>query len=223
MFANDSPLEVQWAATQQDLSDACAVRAQAYGHHDPTMANRFGAAEPLDLAEGTAVLLCRDRRDGSCIGTARIQVSGSGSLALESGMRLPHWLASRQRAQISRLAVVQGAASMVKLMLMKASYQYCLATQVRWMVIGARSQALIRNYRMLGFRDVFEPGAWLPLGSGGGLPHQILAFDVEGAREAWQATRHRLFDFMTDPGGSDGLPVAANDGWARSQPMDLMA
>jgi len=223
MSANCSSLDLQLAVTRRDFGDACAVRAQAYGHHDPAMASRFSALEPLDSAEGTSVLLCRDRSDGSCVGTARIQVSGCCPLALESGMRLPPWLASRRRAQISRLAVVQGATSMVKLMLMKASYQYCLETQVRWMVIGARSQALIRNYRNLGFRDVFEPGAWIPLASVGGLPHQILAFDVEGAREAWQATRHRLLTFMTEPTGSDWPPAAANDGWARSQRMGLIA
>lgn len=210
------------AVLEQDFQAACAVRRQAYGHHDPEMASRFGAVERLDTAEGTVVLVCRARSTGQCVGTARIQLSGFGPLTLESSLRLPDWLRSRSRAQISRLAVVPGMPAVVKLLLMKASYQYCLATQVRWMVIGARSPALIRNYRSLGFKDVFEPGAWVPLASGGGLPHQILALDVAGADAQWQATRHRLYGFMTEPADLM-LPSAANDGWAQSQRMGLLA
>ena len=201
---------VRIAMTDDDFHQARAVRAAAYGHHDPQIGSRFGAADPMDRAEGTVVLLCRDKQTGAGIGTARIQVSGFGPLLLENSLTLPDWLANKPRAQISRLAVLAGAESVVKLSLMKASYQYCLATQVRWMVIGARNAALIRNYRNLGFKDVFEPGAWVPLASGGGLPHQILAFDVVGARAAWQATRNRLYGFMTETTHADLQVVTAH-------------
>jgi hypothetical protein len=200
---------VRIAMTDDDFHQARTVRAAAYGHHDPQIGSRFGAADPMDRAEGTVVLLCRDKQTGAGIGTARIQVSGFGPLLLENSLTLPEWLANKPRAQISRLAVLAGAESVVKLSLMKASYQYCLATQVRWMVIGARNAALIRNYRNLGFKDVFEPGAWVPLASGGGLPHQILAFDVVGARAAWQATRNRLYGFMTETTHADLQVVTA--------------
>jgi hypothetical protein len=95
--------------------------------------------------------------------------------------------------------------------------------QVRWMVIGARSAALIRNYRSLGFRDVFESGQWVPLASGGGLPHQILALDVTGAKEALQATKNRLLGFMTETAHPDVQVVAANDDNAVSRPAALVA
>jgi len=211
MEAGSLAFSVRMAVTDDDFREVSAVRAAAYGHHDPEMGPKFGQVEDQDRAEGTAVLLCRDKATGRGIGTMRIQVSGFGPLILENSLTLPPWLAHRPRAQISRLAVVPGAQSVVKLSLMKASYQYCLATQVRWMVIGARSAALIRNYRNLGFKDVFEPGSWVPLASGGGLPHQILAFDVVGAKEAWQATRNRLYGFMTETYHADLQVVAAND------------
>ena len=212
---------VRMARSDDDFREACAVRAAAYGHHDPRMGPKFGDVDKLDRAEGMAVLLCRDKRTGRGIGTARIQVSAFGPLALEECLSLPDWLAKRPRAQISRLAVLAGADSLVKLSLMKASYQYCLATQVRWMVIGARNNALIRNYRSLGFKDVFEPGAWVPLTSGGGLPHQILAFDVVGAKAAWQAARNRLYGFMTETAHPDLQVVAAND--SAMQPLAIAA
>ena len=223
MEASNLGFAVRLAGSEQDFHDACAVRAIAYGHHDPDLGPAFGDVEPLDRADGTVVLLCRDQATGACSGTARIQVSGFGPLTIESSLRLPDWLRGRPRAQISRLAVIPGASNVVKLLLMKASYQYCLAAQVRWMVIGARSAALIRNYRSLGFKDVFEPGSWIPLSSAGGLPHQILALDVAGAKAAWQGTRNRLLGFMTETVHADVQLIATNDDLAVSRPAELAA
>lgn len=214
---------VRLATSEQDLREARAVRAAAYGHHDPEMGPKFGEVESLDQAEGTVVLLCRDKKSGQGVGTARIQVSAFGPLVLENSLSLPDWLANRPRAQISRLAVLAGADPLVKLCLMKSSYQYCLATQVRWMVIGARSAALIRNYRSLGFKDVFGPGEWMPLASGGGLPHRILAFDVVGAKAAWQATKNRLYGFMAETFHADLQVLAANDRVDQAQELAAMA
>jgi len=217
MQNDELPYSVGMATTVDNLRLACAVRRAAYSHHDPEIGEKLGQIEALDLAEGTAVLFCRDKASGDCIGTIRVQVSGFDRLLVEQSVELPDWLAQRSRAQISRLAICAGADPRVKLSLMKASYQYCLAMQVRWMVIGARSAALIRNYRSLGFRDVFEDGGWRALASGGGLPHQILAFDVPGAEAAWRSTRNRLYGFMTDKPLADLQPQAAND--SQLQPL----
>jgi len=217
MQNDELPYTVGMATTVDDLRKACAIRRLAYSHHDPEIGDKLGLIEPLDLADGTAVLFCRDKAGDECIGTIRVQVSGFSPLLLEQSVELPEWLAQKSRAQISRLAVLAGADPRVKLSLMKASYQYCVAMQVRWMVIGARSAALIRNYRSLGFRDVFEDGAWRALASVGGLPHQILAFDVAGAETAWRSTRNRLYGFMTDKPLADLHQHAAND--SQLQPL----
>lgn len=190
-------LAVRLAVSIDDLRAASAVRARAYGHHDPEIGHRLGQVEALDAADGVAVLVCEDRDSGACLGTLRVQTSFRGPLLIEQSLDLPDWLSGRPRAQISRLAVAPGASAQVKLSLMRDSYQYCLAMGVRWMVIGARNAALIRNYRSLGFVDVFDDGAWRPLASAGGLPHHILALDVAHADDNWRATRNRLYGFMT--------------------------
>lgn len=197
MLKPEAPLAVRLAVSSEDLRAACGVRAEAYGHHDPGIGRQLGQLEPLDAAEGVAVLLCEERDTGRCVGTLRVQTSFHGPLLLERSLALPDWLAGRPRAQISRLAVTPGASAQVKLSLMRDSYQYCLAMGVRWMVIGARSPALIRGYRALGFVDVFADGGWRPLASAAGLPHRILALDVAHADDDWRATRNRLYGFMT--------------------------
>jgi hypothetical protein len=186
------------ATSEEDLQEACSVRARAYGHHLPEMGHRMEEPDALDHAEGTAVFLCRDKASGRGTGTLRIQASAFGPLLLERSLILPAALAAMPRAEITRLAVLGGADPLTKLCLMKASYLYCLASQQRWMVIGARNEALIRNYRRLGFRDVLDPEDRVPLAHAGGLPHRILAFDVAAAERTWQEARHPLYGFMVE-------------------------
>ena len=88
---------VRMATTLADLRDVCAVRAAAYGHHDAVVGEKLGQVEPLDYAEGTAVLLCRDKASDEGIGTMRVQISGFGPLLLEQSITLPQWLAHKPR------------------------------------------------------------------------------------------------------------------------------
>lgn len=187
---------LQPVASHDDLLAACAVRAQAYGHHMPEMRQRLAEPDAIDVAEGTTVFLCRDKASGRVTGTMRVQTSHAGPLMMESSVALPDWLAVAPRAEITRLAVAVGADPLTKLCLMKASYLFCMAQQVRWMAIGARNEALIRNYRRLGFVDALGRDEFVPLAHTGGLLHRILAFDVESAEGAWAAARHPLYVFM---------------------------
>jgi hypothetical protein len=184
------------ATSHDDLLDACAVRAQAYAHHLPEMGQRLAEPDALDRSEGTALFLCRDKASGTATGTMRIQTSHRGPLLMEGSVALPGWLALAPRAEITRLAVRVGADPLTKLCLMKASYLYCMAQQVRWMAIGARNEALIRNYRRLGFVDALGHDEQVPLMHTGGLLHRILAFDVSTAERTWAAARHPLYGFM---------------------------
>jgi hypothetical protein len=207
---------LQPAASHDDLLAACAVRAQAYGHHMPDMAPRLGKPDALDEAPGTTVFLCRDKANGRVTGTMRIQTSHAGALMMEQSVTLPDWLAAVPRAEITRLAVSVGADPLTKLCLMKASYLFCVAQHVRWMVIGARKEALIRNYRRLGFIDALAHDEFVPLAHTGGLMHRILAFDVLAAERAWAAVRHPLYGFMVETVHED-LKIEL----PQRQPVDL--
>lgn len=187
------------ARTAQDLHDACGVRAAAYGHHLPQLRAALGVPDAIDRADGTAVLLCRDKQSGRAIGTARIQRAGPrDAVQLETSVQLPAWLAERPRAEITRLAILPGADPLVRLMITKASYLYAVANQLRWLVIGARSESLVRMYKRLGFSEALEPGQTLPLAHAGGLAHHILYFDVVAAERNWHACQHELYSLMVE-------------------------
>jgi len=186
------------ARHRADLLDACRVRAAAYGHHLPGQAGPLARPDALDGQPGSALLLARDKASGRAIGTLRIQHNQHAPLPLEASLILPHKWASARRAEITRLAVLPGTDAALRLLLMKACYLYCLASQVRWLVIGARSPALIRIYRRLGFADVLGPDDLVPLAHAGGLPHRILALDIVAAERTWLTAGHGLYPFMIE-------------------------
>lgn len=191
--------DVRIAREAADLHEACAVRAAAYGHHLPQLRRALAEPDAVDLQRGTAVLLCRDKASGRGIGTARIQRAGpQAGVQIESAVQLPPALAGKPRAEITRLAILPGADPLVRLMLTKACYLYCAASQIRWLVIGARSEALVRMYRRLGFVDLLPPEQRVPLAHAGGLPHRILAFDVLAAERTWHGGQHELYALMAE-------------------------
>jgi hypothetical protein len=193
-----SPLsfEVCVASSEADLRDACRVREQAYGHHlGDEAVSGFGHADKLDRAPGTVVLLCRDKATGQAIGTARIHPNAP-RLLVERNVILPHRIAASPRAEVTRLAVLPGASPLVKLSLIKSVYLYCEAEGVDWLVICARSEALSRHYRALGFKDFLAKGEMLPLAYAGNIPHFVFTMNVPQMRAQWLAEGHRLQGFM---------------------------
>lgn len=184
------------ASDWNDLVDACSVRSRCYGHHMDSLRTALAQPDAIDLASGTTTFICRDKATDEAVGTARVQVSLHGPLLIDRCVELPPDMQHQSRAEITRLSALPGADPLVKLALMKAGYLYCLANQVRWMVIGARNEALIRQYRRLGLCDLHAQAEPVALSYAGGLPHRILKFDVTAAERNWSAISHPLYPFM---------------------------
>lgn len=179
-----------------DLRRACEVRAEAYGRHVPAWRQSFIEPDALDRESGTLVLLCEDKRTGRPIGTARVQVSRHAPLLIERSVTLPPAMAGQGRAEITRLSTIQGADPLVKVSLCKAAFLYCVANQSRYMIIGARNEALVRQYRRAGFVDLHPGEDMVPLAHAGGLPHKVLAMDTCEAPREWQQKQMGLFTFF---------------------------
>lgn len=198
MSATPLSFTVRLARDEADLRDACAVRAHAYGHHLPQLREALARPDELDGRRGVATLICRDKATGRAVGTVRIQRCVNDPLQLEHDVALPPQLARQPRAECTRLAIVPGADAQVRPMLIKAAYLFCVAQQVRWLIIGARSEALVRVYRGLGFAEALGEDVRVPLAHAGDLPHAILAFDVVTAERTWSAAGHGLYPFMVE-------------------------
>jgi len=203
MHKQSLSFKVRIARTPQELQAACRVRSLSYGHHLPQLHAALAEPDLLDADENTIVVLCVDKASGSAVGTARFQTNAGGLLLIEHSVTVPDSMRSDTRAEITRLSAVAGADPLVKLCLMKASYLFCMATQVRWMVIGARNEALVRQYRRLGFTDLFDDGRMVPLLHAGRLEHRVLSFNVTAAERTWREPRHPLYEFIFETAHPD--------------------
>jgi hypothetical protein len=190
------PFTVRIVRTQEQLDQAVTIRAEAYRRHVPTLADAMNSPEDLDRSSDTIIFLAEGKSDRKPLGTIRIQTNFRTPLSIEASITLPRKFNGRPSAGVSRLAVKAGPRGrLVKLALFKALHRYCLAKQVEWILIGARSP-LDKTYLDLGFVDVFEDQAARPLASASGLPHRILCFEVFTAERRWHELSHPLYLFM---------------------------
>lgn len=190
------PFTIRAVSDAERLHKAVSVRYRAYGRHVPGLAELLRAPEPNDTAAGCVVLLAESRLDGEPLGTLRIQTNRFRPLAIEASTALPAHLEGRALAEATRLAVTQERTGrLVKTMLFKAFWMYCVEEGIDWMVIGARSP-LDRMYAGLLFSDLFPGEPPVALKHAGDLPHRILGFEVDTAEERWQAAQHPLFDLF---------------------------
>lgn len=192
------PFTVRAVSGEEQLRKAVAIRHRAYGRHVPSLAELLRMPEPNDSEPGCVVLLAESKLDGEPLGTLRIQTNRFRPLAIEGSVGLPRGLIGRSLAEATRLGVTQDRTGRtVKTMLFKAFYQYCLESNVEWMVIGARAP-LDRMYQALLFSDLFPGEEPVALKHAGNLPHRILGFDVETAEERWRAVQHPMYDLFVN-------------------------
>jgi hypothetical protein len=209
------PFTVKIVRTQAELAKAVQIRHAAYARHVPELAKLLREAEAYDYEEGSAVLLAESKLDGAPLGTMRIQTNLHRSLPLEGSVELPDWLRGRSLAEATRLGVKEGGIGrVVKVMLYKAFFMYCLGEEVNWMVVAGRTP-VDRQYESLLFSDVFPGKGYIPLRHIGNIPHRVLAFEPSSAEKKRAEAKHPLFDFifrtrhpdidLTDP-AKDSLP-----------------
>lgn len=197
MTTSTLSFSIRPAVSTLDLRRACEVRAEGYGHHLPSWRQSLIEPDALDREDETLVLICEDKRTGQAIGTARIQTSRQGPLLIEESMPLPESISRLGRAEITRLATIAGADPVLKFAICKAAFLYCISSQARFAIIGARNEALVRQYKRIGFNELNPDEPMVPLAHAGGMPHRVLMFDTLLGPREWQANPNKqgLFDF----------------------------
>lgn len=190
------PFTVRMANCEEDLAKAVSIRYQAYARHLPAVAATLDKPEALDREEDCVVVLAESKLDGTPVGTMRIQRNRNRKLVLEDSVDLPAWLLGRSMIEITRFGVAEGRLGrLVRTVLVKAGFQYCLLNDIDWIVIAARAP-LDTLWEKLLFQDVFPGFGLIPMRHAGNIPHRVLGFDVSTAHERWTAARHPLLNFM---------------------------
>jgi hypothetical protein len=193
------PFTVRLVRTQSDLDKAVQIRHAAYARHlEPCLSEALRQSEPQDLLPGTVILLAESKLDGSPLGTMRIKTNVHGPLGLQESVDLPDWMQGKSLAEATRLGITQERVGrLVKVMLFKAYYLYCIEQGIDHMVITARSP-VDRQYDRMLFRDVHPGMGYVPLAHVFNLPHRVMFLDVVNAEANWDDADHPMLGFMCD-------------------------
>ena len=197
------PFAVRIVRNDDDLSKAVGIRHSAYARHLPAFAEKLREAESLDVAPGVVVLLAESRLDGSALGTLRIQTNAHTQLAVEQSIELPRWMRDRPLAEVTRLGITGGSIGrLVKMVLIKAAFQYCEHDDIEWAVVTARPP-LDRQYAQLMFEDLYPNQGPVPLRHVDNIPHRVMAFEIETGHQRWAEADHPMLNFFSYTRHSD--------------------
>lgn len=218
----DLPFRIVIVRTEEQLRAACEVRAEAYGRHVAAFKTQFAEPDELDRQQGTLVFLAEDKETGQAIGSARLRTNAREPLQIEQCVTLPEAMSQQQIAEITRYCTrpdyKKGQPSVA---IMKAIYLWCLATQARHIIIGAREK-MAQHYEFIGFTDVFEKNQMFPLSYTGGLEHRILSFEVMTGERNWYQQNHLLYAYMLTTVHPDiQIFASVSSGWSRPRLVDV--
>jgi hypothetical protein len=190
------PFSVRVVRGEGDLRKAVAIRHAAYARHVPDLAEHLREPEALDREDGVAVLLAESKLDGTPLGSARIQTNRFRPLSVEQSVALPDHLAHLALAEVTRLGIVGGSIGrLVKVVLIKAAFQYCEREGLDWAIAAGRAP-IDKHYEQMLFQDLYPDVGFLPLKHAGNLPHRVMAFEIATGPARWSAAQHPLLDFF---------------------------
>lgn len=194
----DLPFTIRLVRTEAHLSKAVQVRAQAFLKHAPRFGAQLIEPEPADRAPGNVVLLAESKSTGAAEGSVRLETNFNVRTEFERIIDLPYFLNGKTLAQASRLGVRPGPGGpLVKYALVKAAYRYCLATQVDYVLLAARTP-VDRAFLALGFKEVFSEPTFLKFPGQGDKFLRLFAFDVVSGERRWRRIKHPLYRFMVE-------------------------
>jgi hypothetical protein len=190
------PFTLRQVSDANDLRRAVDLRHRAYARHLPGFADALREPESDDTEDGVVVLIAESKVDGSILGTVRIQTNLVNPLNVEQYIELPGWLSAKTIAQVRRLAVAPGTSGrLVKMVLLKAVYQYCAQNNLAWIVVGAR-RPLDRTYENLTLRDVVDGRTFVPISGEDSVPHRVLGLETLAFHDRLVAAKHPLLNFF---------------------------
>ncbi len=190
------PFSIHIVRNEDQLVRAVNIRAEAYERHWPNLYGQLKSPEAQDRDPNSLIFLAESKSNGQPVGTMRVDTNLTSELPPGASAELPLEMKGQTIAYVTRLGVKQGATgSVVKLALFKSLHRYCLAKQLSWILVGIRPPG-DRDYVRLGFADINNEGATVPIGSSGGIPVRLMAFEVISAERRWKEKSHQLYKFM---------------------------
>jgi len=207
------PFTIRVVENREDLMKVVNLRYEAYARHVPELANILKEPEVFDFEKDTAILIVESKLDNSTLGTMRIQTNRINPLKFESSVTLPWDLQGKSLSEADRLCVTASRMGrIVKVMLFKAYFQYCVQEGLEWMVITARAP-IDKTYESLLFKDIYPDAEdkYVPMSASADVPHRVMKFHVPSAQALWEKNGHPLYEFVFETFHPDIMLGDANN------------
>jgi hypothetical protein len=187
---------VRLVRTSEQLFKVGRVRSEAYSKHLTAVRASDQGIDLQDQDPNTISIYCENVVSEVPAGSLRISIADETILPIQRAFLLPPEMLGTRIAEITRLVIPPSRKSkFIKSLLFKALFQYCVAMQVKWMIVGARPP-LDLEYLALDFSDLTKTSGYIPIEHAWNLPHKVLAFEVMTAERRWHQLEHPLYDFM---------------------------
>ena len=188
------PFRVRIAESAQDIDRAVEIRAAAYARHIPTLGQTLRKPEADDLRPDALLLIAESKLDKAVVGSLRLQHNFDRPLRIEGELELPAALRGKRLVEVRRLGVGNGTSGrMVMAALVKAAYELCYASDVDYLIFGAR-RSVAAIYRTMHFDDILDGGT-VPLSYADNEPHSVFTLPIRDADRRWRTAGLVLYDF----------------------------
>lgn len=191
--AIDTPIQVFTAKTIEDLDRVFDVRWEGYKKY---FESRHEVIDEFDFYPQAILFLAEDVH-GQAIGTLRLLDRRFGPIELDKFVEVDSILSYREKAcvEATRFSIPNHPDSkMIKLLLWKATLQYCQLNSINTIIQSVRPAAA-RAYRSLLFDNVGPSGIYNH-SLLGNLEHQTYKLNISEKREIMKRNNYPLYKFF---------------------------
>lgn len=221
--SEDLPIRVRIVRTPEQLERVCELRSLAYSQRNPALGERLKKPEDVDFDPGTVVFLAESKEDGLAVGTMRIHTNLFQPVPMQTVVPMPERLQGQLLAEACRFCARSTYNNpLVRLALFKATYLYCYANQVQFLLCVARPP-LNEVYKSLGFEPLNggPEEQWERISYVGNMEHSLLVADILLGEKNWRESNNPYYEFLGRTYHPDiQIFSAASSAWARPRADD---
>ncbi|MGA1874654.1 MAG: N-acyl amino acid synthase FeeM domain-containing protein [bacterium] len=185
---------IRKAESEEDFNRILETRGTGHAKY---VNNKEQTSDAFDFAPNTILLLAEDEQ-GKVVGTMRVLDRRYGPVELDTFLDVDSLVSGDEMpcVEVTRFWIPKHLKSkLIKFLFWKAVLQYCLANQIKTILISIRPSAA-RFYQQLLFFEHAGPSGSYRHKILDDLEYHVFKCDIEKAFELLKVNKHPLYDFF---------------------------
>jgi hypothetical protein len=185
---------IRKAESEGDFNRIFEIRGTGHAKY---INNKEQISDAFDFAANTVLLLAEDKQR-NVVGTMRVLDRRYGPIELDTFLDVDSLVSGDEMpcVEVSRFWIPKHLKSkLIKFLFWKAVLQYCLANQIRTILISIRPSTA-RFYQRLLFFENADPSGTYQHKILDNLEYHVFKCDIQKAFELLKVNKHPLYDFF---------------------------